>query len=521
MRVLPLLLALLGVGPAMAQTLTMATGSPPLAADPHFFNGIANNALQTATFSRLTERDLQLRLQPSLALSWSPVGDTAWEFRLRPGIGWSDGQPFTAEDAAFSIQRARTLPNSPGGYGSTLRAIDRMEVVDALTLRVHTTQPHATLPVDLSYIAILPRHAMDGATTEDINAGRMTVTTGPYRLQRYVPNELVEMVRNDAYWGPPEPWARVTLRIVRSPTSRVAALLSGDVDAIDQVPSSDLPRLRSEPRITVTEAAGVRMAYLTPNHLAEVPEPPLLAGPNGERLAANPLRDPRVRQALSLAIARDQLAERVMEGMADPAFQFMPPGTFTHDPAIGVPRADPAAARRLLAEAGYPQGFRLTILSPNGSPIPNDARIAQAVAQQWTRIGVQTQVEALPLTAYAPRQARAEFGMSLASWGATYGSVVSPFASAIGTRDAAARTGAFNFGRYSNSRLDDIVARSAAIFEDGPREALLLQAVRMVAEDLPVIPLFMLRNAYATRRGLRHEARGDGFFMPTALRAAP
>jgi peptide/nickel transport system substrate-binding protein len=199
----------------------------------------------------------------------------------------------------------------------------------------------------------------------------------------------------------------------------------------------------------------------------------------------------------------------------------MPAGAYTFDAALGVPRQDVAEARRLLAAAGYPNGFRLTLLAPNGSPIPNDARLAQAVAQQWTRIGVQVAVEALPQTAFAPRQARSAFGVTMGSWGATYGSVVSPFASVVGSRDAASGTGSFNFSRYSNPAVDALVRRSAAEFDDARREAILLEGVRLVAEDVGALPLVTLRNAWATRRGLVHQARADGWMMPTAIRAAP
>jgi peptide/nickel transport system substrate-binding protein len=515
------LLATLAAMPAAGQNLVIGTGSPPLSADPHFFNGPADNALSASIYNRLVERDAMLRLQPSLAVRWGAVSSTAWDVHLRPDVRWSDGRPFGAEDVAFTLQRARNVPNSPGGFGTTLRAVARVEVVDPLLVRIHTNQPQATLPNDLSYISILPAHRAAGVTTEELNAARMTVTTAPYRLERFVPNERVDLIRNPDHFGPAEPWSQVSIRIIRSPASRVAALLSGDVEAIDLVPSVDLPRLKGDARLRVTESAGVRTVYLAPNLAAEVPEPPLLASTGGEPLAANPLRDRRVRQALSLALARDQLAERVMEGAADPTFQFMPAGAYTFDAALGVPRQDVAEARRLLAAAGYPNGFRLTLLAPNGSPIPNDARLAQAIAQQWTRIGVQVAVEALPQTAFAPRQARSAFGVTMGSWGATYGSVVSPFASVVGSRDAAAGTGSFNFSRYSNPAVDALVRRSAAELDDARREAILLEGVRLVAEDVGVLPLFTLRNAWATRRGLVHQARADGWMMPTAIRAAP
>ncbi|MBX6375614.1 MAG: ABC transporter substrate-binding protein [Acetobacteraceae bacterium] len=504
---------------AQPQTvLTIGIGGSVTSADPHFYNASPNNALALHIYDRLVERDARTRPHPGLATEWRPVGPTVWEFRLRPGVKWHDGRDFTADDVAFTIARAPNVPNSPGGFGSYVRAIARVEVVDPLTVRIHTHAPHALLPSELANIAIVSRHAGEGATTEDYNSGRAAIGTGRYRLVSYRAGDRTEMARNDAWWGEREPWARVSYRFIGNDGARTAALLAGDVDVIDQVPTADLPRLRRDPRVRVFESQGVRLIYLGPD-LSRDGSVPFVTDQEGRPLPRNPFKDVRVRRALSIAIDRRALTERVMEGTAQPNGQWLPPGAFGYNPEVPVPPYDPEGARRLLAEAGYPQGFRLTLHSPNDR-YPNDARTAQAVAQMWTRIGVRTQVEALPWTSFAARSARQEFAMYLAGWGSSTGEASSFLVNVIGTADPRTRTGSANRSRYSNPALDALTARAAATLDDEPREAILREAVRMAVEDVAFIPLFQLVNIWAARAGLVVEPRMDERTLAASVRPA-
>ena len=400
-RASALLLALLPAA-AAAQNLTVATGAPPTSVDPHFYNAAPNFALSMHIFDRLVERDAEVRAYPGLAASWEAIAPTVWEFRLRPGVTWHDGRPFTSEDVAFSVARPPLVPNSPASFSPFVRAIQRTEVVDAHTVRFHTALPHPLLPIELGSIAMVAKHAAEGRTTEDFNSGRAAVGTGPYRLASSIPGDRFELVRNDNWFGQREPWSRVTYRVIANDTARTAALLSGDVDLIDQVPSTDLARLKRDPRVSIAEIQGLRLIFIAFDH-SRTGSLPQVSDHEGRPLPVNPFMDVRVRRALNIAVNRDALVERVMEGAAAPAGQWMPPGTTTHAPDVPVPAFDVEGARRLLAEAGYPQGFRMTLFTPNDR-YPNDARTAQAVAQMWTRIGVRTQVDALPWTASPPGQ---------------------------------------------------------------------------------------------------------------------
>ncbi|MFM7609316.1 MAG: ABC transporter substrate-binding protein, partial [Alphaproteobacteria bacterium] len=224
-----------------AQTLTVGLGAPVTTIDPHFHNVGPNNALTHHIFDRLVERDERARPQPSLAESWRVVSETVWELKLRRGVTWHDGKPFTADDVVFTFARVQAgVPNSPGGFGGFLRAITKVETPDAHTLIIHTSAPHPLLPLDLASVCIIARHAAEGASSEDFNSGKAAIGTGPYRMLSYRSGDRVELARHDGYWGPKEPWARSNQRLLLNDASRTAALLAGDVDIIEQIPTSDL-----------------------------------------------------------------------------------------------------------------------------------------------------------------------------------------------------------------------------------------------------------------------------------------
>ena len=247
---------------------------------------------------------------------------------------------------------------------------------------------------------------------------------------------------------------------------------------------------------------------------------PMVADNAGQPIAANPFKDVRVRRALSVAINRQALTERVMEGTAAPSGQWLPPGVYSYNPAVPVPAFDPDGARRLLAEAGYPQGFRLTLVTPNDR-YPNDARTAQAVAQMWTRIGIRTEVQSLPWSAFSARAARQEFPIRLAGWGSSTGEASYAAINIMGTYNREQRRGASNAGRYSNPQLDALTDRATTILDDGEREQVLREVVQLAMDDQALIPLFHLINTWATRRGLTYEARMDESTRAMAARPAP
>jgi peptide/nickel transport system substrate-binding protein len=507
LRLLSLILVLFAAIPASADELRIGQAAAATSVDPHFYNAAPNNGLAMHIFDRLTERSPAGKLRPGLAVSWVPVADTVWDFRLRQGVTFQDGQKLTADDIVFSLARVSNVPNSPGGFAGLVRAIRSIDVVDAQTLRIHTAGPAPNLPGDLASVAIVSRHAGEGATTEEYNSGKAAIGSGPYKLVRYAAGDQVELARNEAWWGEQPEWDRVTIRFIPNAAARVAALLAGDVDIIDVPPAADLPHLKTNPKLSIFSAQGQRMIFIQQDS-SRTGEEPFVTDNEGNKLEKNPFLDPRVRQALSFAINREALASRVMEGTATPTGQWLAPDTYSYDPAIKVPPYDPARANALLAAAGFPKGFKLTLHTPNDR-YPNDSGTAQAVAQMWTRIGIATTVQALPWSTYSARGSHQEWSIGLWGWGSNTGEAGYALINVLGTYDPAKSRGASNQGRYSNPALDALTDRALSTIDDTARESLLRQAEEMAMNDVAFIPLYQLVNYWATRKGVTYEARGD------------
>ena len=226
-------------------------------------------------------------------------------------------------------------------------------------------------------------------------------------------------------------------------------------------------------------------------------------GPNGEKLDKNPLKDRRVRLALSIAINRQAIVDRVMEDAAVPSGQYLPPGVYSYEPDIKPPPYDPAQAKKLLAEAGYPKGLRIALHGPNDRYV-NDAKIIQAVGQMWTRIGVQTEVDPLPWTSYVGQANKQAFSAFLFGWGTGTAEASDPLIAQNATFDPAKGWGAANRGRYSNPALDKLIGEALGTADDAAREKVLQQAQQMAFDDVAMIPLHIQKNIWATRAGFTY-----------------
>ncbi|UHD46485.1 ABC transporter substrate-binding protein [Aureimonas altamirensis] len=502
--------------PATAADLTIGLAGSVTSIDPHFYNASPNNSIAMQIFDRLTERTASGQLVPGLAESWEPAGERQWRFKLRPGVTWHDGVAFTADDVVFTFARARNVPNSPGGFGGFLRNIETVEAEGDLTVLLSTHQPTPTLPGEVANIAIVSRHVGDGADTADYNSGKAAVGTGAFRYSSFRQGDQVVLERNPDWWHGEVAWDRATYRMIGNNSSRTTAILARDVDIIDVPAATDIERFKAEDGLIFASTPGLRVIYLAPTVSGDGWKP-FVSGPNGETLDVNPLTEPRVRKALSIAINRQGIAERIMGGTATATGQWLPEGTYSWNAEIDVPQADPSAAKALLAEAGYPDGFRLTIHVPNDR-YPNAPAVVQAIAQMWSRIGVATRVEALPWTTFSSR--KKDVAIKLMGLGnATY-DASSMLANVIGTDDPERGLGASNDSGYSNADLDALVARAQSLTDENAREAALKEAVTVALDDTAIIPLYLQSNAWVMRKGISYEPRIDERTLAKDITAA-
>lgn len=504
-----------GAGSGTAGVLRIGLAAPNTTLDPHFQSNAPNNAANSHIFDALVTNDAKSGAQPGLATSWKALDDTHWEFRLRPNVTFTDGSAFTAEDAIASIQRANDLP-STSSFRTYTRSIKAMTAPEPLLLRIQTGGPDPLLPNSLSRIRVISADHKDAPTTE-FNNGNAAIGTGPLILKEYVPGSFLRLARNDNWWGGKLPWNEVVLRVVSDDGARLAALLSGDLELIEAVPSQGVQRVSQNSRFHLIRGISSRFVYFAMDQKREVT--PFITANDGKPLDRNPLRDIRVRQALSMAVNRQALAERVMEGDAVVASQFLPKGGAGTSDKVEVVPFDAARAKALLAEAGYPQGFRMTIHGPNDRYI-NDAKIVQAVAQMFTRIGIQTQAEVMPWSVYSGKNPQGEFSMSLAAWGVNTGETSNPLKALVATYDRAAGMGASNSGRYSNPEIDKLVQQALLTMDEAARNALLAQASELTFNDYALVPLHHEVSVWAAKKSITYETRADQYTLATGISPA-
>ncbi|KAA0676169.1 ABC transporter substrate-binding protein [Roseomonas genomospecies 6] len=514
-------LALLAAVPAPSQaaTLTVGTSAEPSALDPHYHNLGPNTRARKHVFESLVSMDAKMRLQPELAESWRAVDETTWEFKLRKGVKFHDGTEFTAQDFIYTACRIPNVANSPSSFTVYTKGIAAIEAPDPHTLIIKTGKPYPLLPVELSTFGIISAKAAGGETvtfdkagckadswpsTQAFNDGSLMIGTGPFRHKSYTKGDRQILERNPDYWGPQPAWDTVVFRPITSDGPRVAALLAGDVDMIESPPVQDIERLKSAPNVALAQAQSNRVIYLA---LGVQDTPPTITGTDGK----NPLKDPRVRKALSLAVDRDAIVKRIMMGVAEPANQYLPAGFYGNNPEVTV-ATDANKAKQLLAEAGYPKGFQLTLGTPNDRYI-NDDKVAQAVAQMFTRIGVQTQVDATTANVFFSKRNKQEYSVFLAGWGADSGEMSSPLKALIATPVKEKGYGTTNYTSYSDPELDGMLDTALATVDDAKRETLLQAAVKRAMDADIIIPLHYEVTVWAMKKGLSYEPRADQYTL--------
>ncbi len=509
----------LGLGVAEARTVRWAAAGDPNTMDPHSQNvGTVTMVLQQV-YDALIARNPDLSLRPGLATAWTQVAPDRWRFTLRPGVRFHEGEAFTADDVVFSITRA-LQPTS--NYGIFVDTVDRAEKVDELTVDIVTRTPDPILPNKFASVFMMSkswaeRHnatrPQNTRAREEMHTVRNANGTGAFRLALREPDVRTVLRRNEAWYGwqeaSPLPAGNVTeivFRPIASDPTRVAALLSNEIDFVLDPPLQDLNRLRAAGNIRVLEGPEVRTLFLAfDTHRDEL----LYSDLRGR----NPFRDVRVRQALYHAIDIQAIHRTTMRGQSIVTGTLFPEQVngFVREEDVRLPY-DPARARALLAEAGLPNGFGVTLDCSNNRYV-NDEQICQAIAAMWTRIGVRTQLKAQPLGPFFAQIQRDDTSVYMLGWGVPTLDALYSFQSLLATRNGAQGDGIWNYGRYSNPAMDALIQRMKV--ETGAQRAeTIREALRLYREDVPHIPLHHQMIPWAMRSNVTipHAANNQPYF---------
>ena len=501
---LPRLLALVlcaALGVAHAAALRIASAFDPQTMDPHALALLYHTRVSVQVYESLINRDQQFKLEPSLALSWQMTGPTAWRFRLRPGVVFHDGTPFTADDAVFSIERALAPPSQ---RAFQLKGVTGVHKLDELTLELSLEAPDAVLPEKLALVAMMSRawcmkHKVERA--QDFNGKQETFAvrnangTGPFALERFEPDIRTVLQRNPRWWG----WGdqrsgnldEVTLVAIRSDATRLAALVSGEIDLVLDPPVQDIERLKREPAIKLLQTTDLGQQYLVFDMARDELQDSDVKG-------RNPFKDLRVRRAIYHAINVELITQKVLRGLGVPTGAFLSPRVDGSPPELDkrLPY-DPARAKALLAEAGYPNGFAITLDCVN---VPWREAVCQAMTAMLTQVGIRTALRSSPTNQFFPKLTTATASFSEFGW--------TPTPDAWASLNALFRSwdksgpGTFNAGRYSNPKLDALIDGMRVEPDLTRRRALVGVALRIVGDELPFIPLYRRTLTWAMSRSV-------------------
>jgi peptide/nickel transport system substrate-binding protein len=496
---------------ALAQTLTIGVRGGPDSIDPHFTATGTHAETLKHIYDTLTWSGDGLEIEPRLATSWKAINDTTWEFKLRPGVKFHDGSDLTAEDVKFSITRMQT-PMGPNPTTIYVRRVKEVQIPDPLTVRIITDGPAPNLPNDFIRLFVVSHKAAAGVTKENanemFNSGKAAIGTGPYKFVSWTPKGDFVAGRFDGYWGGKEPWARIVRKEIANDASRVAQLKAGQFDLITRVPASDVATLERDPKISVAKIDTVYVFNLEMD-VRDKPPAGQVSAKDGSPLPKNPYQDIRVREAIDLAIDRKALAEIAMEGLGKPVNQLVTPSIFGYNKSLPERRYDVAAAKKLMADAGYSNGFKLQF-SFTQDRLPGDREVGTSIAQMLAAIGIDAQANAQPAAVFFPARTRGEYSMSMSGWGTLTGEAHYTLSSLAHSNDKEKRFGAFNILGYHNAEMDKLIQDAAVEMDEAKRRGFLEKANELVLKDRQRLPIAAVGSAWAMQKGkLTIKARVD------------
>ena len=505
-----LFVALSAVGVvASAQTVRIANQGDALSMDPHSLNETLQLSVTGNVYEPLVGRNKDLSLTPMLATSWKQTSPTVWRFELRKGVQFHDGTPFTADDVVFSLARTQVEGSDMKSYTNDFKEVRK---IDSHTVEIETKTPFPILPDVLSLVYIMSKKwcetnqatvPVDRRKGVENTASFKANGTGPFRVRERQPNVRTVFTRNGSYWGKIEGnVTEVVFTPIGNDATRVAALLSGEVDVMEPVPVQDIDRVNSSANTRAVTGPELRTIFLG---MDQKRDELLYSNVKGK----NPFKDKRVRQAFYQAIDIKGIKKTVMRGASNPSAQLVGPGINGFQPEMKRLPYDVEAAKKLMAEAGYPNGFEVSMNCPNDRYV-NDGRICQTVAANLSRINVKINLQAETKGTYFPKVLRRDTSFYMLGWTpATYDAhnVMNAIMRCVDDKGA----GQFNLGAYCNPKVDELTLKVQAETDKNKRNAYIKEAFDLHAADVGHIPLHQQALAWGVNKKVKLVQLADNF----------
>ena len=494
-----------------AETFKWASQTDPQTMDPHAVNSAPVLGFLNNVYEGLVRRDKNMVIEPALAESWEALGSEGWRFRLRQGVTFHGGETFDADDVLFSYQRASS---EAADTASWFAPVSEVRVIDAYTVDFLTKEPNPIFPDSIANFMIMDSGwaaanavelpAKDAENFATINANG----TGAFRLVERQPGLKTTLEPFADWWGEVEHnITRAEFTPVQNNATAVAALLSGEVDMIDPVPLQDVERIKERDGVDVAQGIEARVIMFGFGHDHEA----LKYGANAG--APNPFADVRVREAVAKAINVDAIIQTIMRGAAEPASQLVSPAMRGYTPSLAErPAFDVAAAKTLLTEAGYPDGFEFGLKCTNDRYI-NDEGICQAAVSMLAQIGLKAELDAMPVRGYWDELRADNFDMFLLGWSPGTFDAEHPIRFLAHTPDTEKRLGSWNFGGYSNARVDELLPMIQSEIDDTKRQAMLDEVAGILQQEHAYVPLHIQPLVWGVADGVSLTQRPDNFFI--------
>lgn len=499
---------------AQAAPLKWAAQNDILTLDPHSQNHATTNSILQHAYEGLTRYTKDYKIEPALATGWKQLSDTHWRFTLRKGVKFHDGSPFSADDVVFSFNR---IMQPQGTMQIYVTGIKEVKKVDDYTVDFILSGPVPILLRNIVDFRIMSKtwaektrseNVQDYRKKEETYASRNVNGTGPYMIKSWAPDKSIVMEHFKGWWGKLDGnVTEVTYNPIKADATRVAALISGDVDLVTDLPVQDVERLRKEPKLKVLDGHEVRTIFIgMDQHSAELKY--------ADVKGANPFKDKRVREALNIAVDREAIKRVTMRGLSIPAGLMVAPGVHGWSKELDVPaKVDLARAKKLLAEAGYPNGFEFTLDCPNNRYV-NDEKICQALVGMWAKIGLRVKLNSMPFANFIPKLLNHDTSAYLLGWGVATFDALYTLQSLVRTKTTGA-DGNFNIGRISDPKLDNTIDAIKIATDPVARDALLREALVKTRDEVYYIPLHHQLRPWAMKKSVtavhsaddRHQAR--------------